>query len=134
MKQIEYTQEQEMVIKVVNEVFEEVEKSQRLYDYEKRTIFGIKQKIYDKYGIKEKYQTLREYLKQHSCGAYHHFIFDLSNGDLHVNVIGIEEFERLYNKSLLDKYYVLNDLTSSNGGNCENYQGVHRLELVLKEE
>ena len=88
-------------------------------------------KIEIQYDIKPQYLTLREYLKKHSCGAYHHFIFeiDINWSKIKIDVINDEDFERYYNGRFLDMYNVINDEKKSNGGNCENYDCKHYLTL-----
>jgi hypothetical protein len=83
-----------------------------------------------KYDVKTKYPTLREYINDHSSGAYHSFNFDIGR-TLSANVIDCEEFERYFNPALLDKYVVVGDNKKDNGGNCENYECNHY--LVIKE-
>ncbi len=84
-----------------------------------------------KYEIRPKYQTLREYLKENSCGAYHHFIFEIEINwvKTKINVISDDDFERFYNGRFLDMYNVINDEKKSNGNNCENYDCKHYLTL-----
>jgi len=83
-----------------------------------------------KYELKPKYPTLREYINEHSSGAYHSFNFDIGR-TLSANVIDCEEFERYFNPALLDKYVVVGDNQKDNGGDCENYECNHY--LVIKE-
>ena len=83
-----------------------------------------------KYELKPIYPTLREYITEHSCGAYHRFNFDIGR-TLSANVIDCKEFERYFNPALLDKYVVVTDNESDNGGDCENYECNHH--LVIKE-
>jgi hypothetical protein len=83
-----------------------------------------------KYDVKTKFPTLREYINEHSSGAYHSFNFDIGR-TLSANVIDCEEFERYFNPALLDKYVVVGDNKKDNGGNCENYECNHY--LVIKE-
>ncbi len=86
-----------------------------------------------KYDLKPKYPTLREYINEHSSGAYHRFSFSIG-GVLGANVIDCEEFERYFNPSLLDKYVVVDDKQSDNGGDCENYECNHYLAIKEIEE
>jgi len=83
-----------------------------------------------KYELKPKYPTLREYISEHSSGAYHRFSFSIG-GVLSADVIDCDEFERYFNPALLDKYVVVDDKQADNGGNCENYECRHY--LVIKE-
>lgn len=71
--------------------------------------------------------TLREYLNKNSFGAYHHFVFWIRN--VQFDVIGVDDFEYYHNSSLLDKFMVVDDVTTDNNGNCENYQATHKLTL-----
>ena len=129
MKQILYTDEQKKFL----EILANVEKvfapkgTDESREYHKK----IKE-LKEMYGIKEKYQTLREYLKEHSVGAYHSFYFTIEDVTMVAN--GIEEFVRIYNESLLDKYYVIRDTTQEHGNNCENYHCQHFLWVVPKED
>lgn len=72
--------------------------------------------------------TLREYINEHSNGAYHHFSFSVNNAN--INVISVDDFLNTYNEKILDDYYVIEDKKSSSGDNCCNYECVHH--LVLK--
>lgn len=83
-----------------------------------------------KYELKPKYPTLREYIKEHSSGAYHSFNFVIGRA-IRVNVIDCDEFERYFNPALLDNYVVIDDSQIENGNNCENYECTHY--LVIKE-
>jgi hypothetical protein len=83
-----------------------------------------------KYDLKPKFPTLRQYINEHSSGSYHRFNFSIG-GVLGANVIDCEEFERYFNPALLDKYVVVDDKQSDNGGDCENYECNHY--LVIKE-
>lgn len=131
MKQIEYTEKQLLVLEILDEVEKLFKPDKNAYDFQRREYFQKINQLKDHYGIKEKYLTLREYLKKHSCGAYHNFIFKIEGID--VDVMGIEQFERYYNSSLLDKYFVLKDNRKEFGSNCENYNCEHYLELVKKD-
>jgi hypothetical protein len=83
-----------------------------------------------KYDLKPKFPTVREYINEHSSGAYHNFHFNIGR-TLNANVIDCEESERYFNPSLLDKYVVVGDDKKDNGGDCENYECNHY--LVIKE-
>jgi hypothetical protein len=83
-----------------------------------------------KYDLKLKYPTLREYINDHSSGAYHKFKFSIGS-TLNASVIDCNEFERYFNPALLDNYVVVGDNQKDNGGNCENYECNHC--LVIKE-
>ena len=71
--------------------------------------------------------TLRDYIKKHSVGAYHHFRFKVMGTE--IDVIGIEEFERIYNPRILDEYVVVDVQESSVGNDCCNYQCFHDLTI-----
>lgn len=131
MKQVKYTEKQLLVLEVLGEI-DKFFKYKMSYDFQKKYYFESINKIKAKYGIKERYQTLREYISNCECGAYHNFIFDI--GGKKINVIGVYDFERFYNSKLLDKYYVLKDNAKDNGGNCENYKCEHYLDIVEKED
>lgn len=136
MKQIKYTEEQLQVLKFID-VFFDVWQSKRVQNlyYTENKAQIIANEIKKRYGIKEKYPTLREYINKHSCGAYHDFIFSFYNGatKINVNVIGVDDFERCYNSKILDEYFVLGDSQKSYGCNCENYSCEHYLKIERKE-
>lgn len=132
MKQIEYTEKQLLVLEILEKIDKVMKPRENAYDFEKLQYFNKISEIKKAYGIVEKYQTLREFIDKNSCGAYHHFNFTIDN--LKIRVCDVHDFERLYNSSLLDKYYVLFDKTETYGSNCENYDCEHNLELVIKED
>ena len=127
MKQIKYTEKQKIVLEVLEQVDKEF-KSKYNYRFENQEHFEKINRIKKFFGIKEKYLTLREHINEHSCGAYHSFIFEI-NG-IRFKTMDVSEFKRYYNPELLDKYFVINDKAESNGGNCENYHCEHYLELA----
>lgn len=131
MKQVEYTEEQKIVIDVIAEFTKEFKGDYEDYEIQIKKWHDRISRIMEKYGIKEQFLTLREYLSKHSSGAYHHFVFQIY--PLDIDVIGIEEFERYYNSKLLDEYFVIGDKKKDNHGNCENYQATHYLEIVRKD-
>ena len=130
MKQIEYTEKQKIVLEVINDFAKEFQADYN-YDFQRKNWHSRISKIKEKYGIKDQFLTLREYLSKHSSGAYHHFIFKIY--PLRIDTIGVQEFERYYNPKLLDEYFVINDRTTDNNGNCETYQATHYLEIVEKD-
>lgn len=136
MKQIKYTDEQLQVLKFID-VMIDVIKSKRVHNlyYTENMGLIIADEIKKRYGIKEKYPTLREYINEHSCGAYHDFIFSFHNGatKIDVRVINVDDFERCYNSKILDAYFVLNDRQKSYGCNCENYNCEHYLTIEKNE-
>lgn len=83
-------------------------------------------------GLLPKYQTLREYISDHTCGSYHHFVFYLSS--IKVNVCSVWDFEYYYQPHFLDDYVVIKDEKSDNGGNVEQYEATHELTIEKKEE
>ena len=131
MKQVEYTEKQLLVLEVLDEV-NKFFRYKMSYDFQRKYYFESNNQIKAKYGIKEKYQTLREHISNCECGAYHNFIFNIDGKE--INVIGIYDFEKLYNPKLLDKYYVFNDDAKDNGGDCTNYKCEHYLDIVEKED
>lgn len=125
MKQIEYTEKQKEVLQILEPFIKLA--NQCGSNAIRVQVKAIISATLEKYGIKEQYLTLREYLNKHSIGAYHHFIFNINN--VCINVIDDEDFETTYKSELLDQYYVINDTRESFGGNCENYECRHNLEL-----
>ena len=133
MKQIEYTEKQLIVLEVLKEVDKLFKPSDIEYDFIKAEYFAKIQKIKKTFGIQEKYLTLRQYINKKGCGAYHRFYFSIKGLNVS-NICDVDDFEQLYNPSLLDQYYVLKDTTKEFGSNCENYCCDHYLELVEKED
>lgn len=133
MKQIEYSDKQKLVLEILDEFTELFYEDYNDYDFKRKDWHDRIESIKKKYGIVDKYLTLRKYLATHSSGAYHRFSFKI-DGITVFNVTGITEFERYYNSELLDKYYVVKDEKQSFGSNCENYQCEHYLSLVLKDD
>ena len=132
MKQTNYTQEQEKVLEILKPFVELTYGKSPRYSIEKRELAEIIKNTKEKYGIKEKLLTLRQYIAKHGCGAYHYFLFEI-NG-ISIRVIGISEFERTYQPSLLDNYYVVKDISEDNGGDCCSYQCNHNLFIEPKED
>lgn len=71
--------------------------------------------------------TLRDYMKTYSVGAYHHFAFKVMGAD--IDVIGIEDFERIYNPKILDDYLVVDAIQQEFGVDCTNYECCHHLTI-----
>ena len=113
MEQIKYTDKQKLVLEILNDVLNAYEPDTR-YDFQKAKLFTVRQTILEKYGIKEKFLTLKEFIKKYESGAYHHFIFTICN-EIEVDVIGIDEYNKYYVGDWLDRYYVVN--YKKNGGN-----------------
>lgn len=103
--------------------------------YCKNVKIGAECTIYSEVKKYDKYQTLREYLKQNEAGAYHtfEFIIPYYNDKIPVSVNGVWDFENIYQSKLLDMFYVMSDNRTDNGGNCENYNCTHKLELKMIE-
>ena len=78
------------------------------------------------------YPTLREYIDKHSRGAYHRFVFYIHT--YCIDVISTFDFERIYNKDILDTFYVIDDKQESIGNDCTNYECTHHLVLKKKGE
>ena len=68
MKQIEYTEKQKIVIEVVEEFANSFQGN--LYESQWKNLFAVKQDIFKKYGIVNKYQTLRDYIKNKRIGEH----------------------------------------------------------------
>ena len=127
MKQREYNEMQVAIMKVLG----------RLSVYLSGDKLAMKEieKIKKDYHIEEPYFTLREYLFQHSIGSYHTFHFTLNGQRISIDSIGgmlTDDYCTLY--PLTKHYYVVNDVKSDNGGNCENYHCNHYLHLSPKED
>ena len=134
MKQIEYTEKQKIVLEVLDEVEKLFKPSTRevCYDIKLQEYFNKIQKIKNIYDIKEKYETLREFIDKREDGAYHKFIFEIYNVKMHCT--SVSDFASIYNVNLLNKYYVLKDTAESSGHDCTNYTCEHNLEIVSIEE
>ena len=75
----------------------------------------------------EEVVSLRNYMKEHACGAYHRFKFTIM--DHTITVMDVADFVSIYNEKLLDEYFVEDDRQVDNGGNCESYLCIHYLTL-----
>lgn len=113
MKQVEYTDKQNLVLEILNAVINAYQPDVR-YDFQKEKLFLVRKTILAQYGIKEKFLTLKEFIKKYESGAYHHFIFTICD-DIKVDVIGIDEYNKYYVSDWLDRYYVIN--YQKQGGN-----------------
>ena len=124
MKQEKLTEKQEIVKEVLNRIKDKIAllNQDRLYKSDLKEVY---REIERDYELIPKYQTLREYINEHENGAYHKFIFTL-NGFL-IDVCCVDDFQRTFNGVLLDKFLVVEDKQSDNGGNCENYTCYHHL-------
>lgn len=116
--------------------YNEFDNLAQVESYCKGIKIGAECTIYSEVKKYDKYQTLREYLKQHQAGAYHTFEFVMPyyNSRISVSVDGIWDFEKIYQHNLLDMFYVISDNANDNGGNCENYHCTHKLELKMIED
>lgn len=61
-------------------------------------------KIRKKYGMIPAYPTLGDFIKEHSSGAYNHFLFQIDQTNF--NVCGLGDFQMVGNPAILDNYYV----------------------------
>jgi len=127
MKQIEYTEKQKEIIEIL-EPFWELIKYKLMNTGDIQEVKQVVKRIEKKYGIQHKYQTIREYMNEHACGAYHRFIFKI--GKIEVDVIDVSDFELYYNSKWLDRFFVTEDVQKNNGGNCENYECKHYLKIA----
>lgn len=122
------------IIDYLEEKLKDIENNRDFRRYSVRNLIETMEQhlnvLKKKYDLKPKYPTLREYINEHSSGAYHSFNFDIGR-TLSANVIDCKEFERYFNPALLDKYVVVGDNQKDNGGDCENYECNHY--LVIKE-
>ena len=111
------------------EIIKKIEEAYRSDDFDwVRFLIKLKRE----YGLLPKYPTLREYIRENSRGAYHNFIFNL--GSHEVKVTSVFDFVSIYKQELLDMFFVVKDRKEDNGGNCENYECNHYLEIEAKEE
>ena len=76
------------------------------------------------------YITLRQYIESKCVGAYNHFLFQIDFQ--RVDVINVEDFERYYQRDLLDKYIVVDAQVQNNGSDSTNYCCDHYLTLEEK--
>ena len=126
MKNIKYTKEQELIIEVTDKL------KGRLHGDIFSLSFLVKEidDLRKEYGIeREKYLTLREHLEKYSSGAHVHFKFAIGNG-INVDVIDAKDFERYYNASILDMYYVV----SYSSKMLDLYEVEQELIIDLKED
>ena len=75
----------------------------------------------------EEVVSLRNYMKEKACGAYHRFKFNIRNRT--ITVMNVDDFASIYNEKLLDEYFVEDDRQMNHGGDCENYECIHYLTL-----
>ena len=137
MEQVKYTEKQLLVLEIIKEIDELFAPSEKYSsEYEIRTYNSKINKLKAKYGIVEKHKTLKEYIQEHECGAYHDFIFEMEFGfnKVKIQVSTVSEFARYYNPQLLERYYIVDAKTEDNGGDCENYNCKHYLKLAPKDD
>lgn len=134
MKQIELTKEEKEKLSCINTMVE-LATEYGMFDgkeVKKEFIKELKEKL----NVRNNYPTIREYLNENNCGAYYEFSFNLVVGNQTIKINNIcccEDFERIYNGALLDKYYVTEVKTRSEG--CgENYTCYFNLTVVEKED
>ena len=126
MKNIEYTKEQELIIEVTDRLKGRFHGDIFALSFLVKEIDDLKKE----YGIeREKYLTLREHLEKYSSGAHVHFKFVLGNR-IDVDVIDVKDFERYYNASILDMYYVVSYSSKTLG----LYEIEQELVIDLKED
>ena len=131
MNEVKLTEKQEIVKEVIAKFEEKIEKLSP-YDYNTWEFRKLIKSMKKEYGLIPKYQTLREYINENSRGAYHDFIFTIKG--ISINVCSVSDFQKTFNGVLLDKFLVVEDKQSDNGGNCENYTCYHHLTLELKQD
>lgn len=91
------------------------------------TLANIVKTYEEKYDLAEPKPTLREYMDKHSCGAYHHFYFNINGNKF--NVIGSNDFVQYGNAKLLDMFLVYDDDMRDNGAGCDQYECSHYLTI-----
>lgn len=133
MKQIQYTEEQKLVWKLMLDIFEIMYLSHLiLTDKEKE---DVAERIRKKYNIPKPIPTLRQFLDSNECGSYHTFHFRLKGTDISVNGIGgFLQNDICHLFKYIDKFYVVKDERRDNAGDCTNYHCDHYLTLEFKED
>lgn len=127
MKQRQYTEKQKIVMEIIARLNPCMHKNSNT----KELIDAIKKE----YGIEPPYLTLRDYVSQNGCGAYHTFHFTLN--DKKISISGWWEMltdELCVLFPLTAQFYVVEDERKDNGGDCENYSCDHYLKLEPKED
>jgi hypothetical protein len=119
----------EVIEKINDKIKERILKRGRLDEYD---LEAIMKRVKREYKLIPQYDTLEEYINAHSCGSYHKFYFYI--GSKSFECIAVGEFEDYYNPEILKAYVVVNDEVKDNGGNCENYECVHKLTVERKEK
>lgn len=133
MKQVEFTEEQKMVWKLMLDLFDIMyRKHLILSEKEKRE---IAEEIREIYKIPKRIPTLKDYLEDKGCGSHHTFHFTICGIDISVDGLGgflTKDLCWLY--QYVDDFYVVDDKQKDNGGDCTNYHCDHYLTLELKED
>lgn len=127
MKQRQYSEKQLLIMEIIGRLV------YYLKDY--HACMEEIESIKKDYGIKEPLETLRQYINNHSFGAYHTFHFKLNDKEISIDSIGdmlTDELCVLY--PLTNKFYVVKDNRKEYGNNCENSHTDHFLILEPKED
>lgn len=128
MKQREYTDLQLIVMEILG----------RIGQYRSAQNASIQEemeKIKKDFGIEPPYLTLRQYIETNCSGSYHTFWFIIKGQEINVTDLGgflTDEYCHLFAET--NKYYVVQDESIGNGGDCENYHCDHYLTLEPKED
>ena len=129
MKQREYTDCQNVVMEIIGRL------TPHLSKYENKSAFKEIEEIKKDFGILPPYLTLRQYIEANCSGSYHTFWFIINGQEIVVSDLGgflTDEYCHLFAET--NKYYVVQDKSIGNGGDCENYHCDHYLTLEPKED
>ena len=129
MKQREYTEKQLLVMEIIGRLIPHLSK------YENKGAFSEIEEIKKDFGIEPPYLTLRQYIETNCCGSYHTFWFIINGQEINVTDLGgflTDKYCHLFAET--NKYYVAQDDSKGNGGDCENYHCDHYLTLEPKED
>lgn len=80
-----------------------------------------------KYGLEIEYPTLRKFIEEHECGAYHTFKFFTDGHDF--KCCNISDFRRYYNENLLDQYVVVDFEHKVFNNSCDQYDDEYNLRI-----